>query len=79
MSVASICININPPYGIKNLEICRANMAWCSDISYVKLPQGHVYVVAIVDIYSHIILDYEVSNTLDTDFCIRCLERCLIK
>jgi len=67
------------PYGLKHLEICRANMAWCSDISYVKLPQGHVYVVAIVDIYSRMILDYEVSNTLDTDFCIRCLERCIDK
>jgi len=67
------------PYGLKSLNICRANMAWCSDISYVKLPQGHVYVVAIVDIYSRMILDYEVSNTLDAEFCIRCLERSINK
>jgi putative transposase len=67
------------PYGLKNLDICRANLAWCSDISYVKLPQGHVYVVAIVDIYSRMILDYEVSNTLDAEFCIRCLERSINK
>ena len=65
------------PYGLKNLEICRANMAWCSDISYVKLPQGHVYLVAIVDIYSRMILDYEISNTLNAESCIRCLERCI--
>lgn len=67
------------PYGLKNLDINRANMAWCSDITYVKLPHGHVYLVAIVDIYSRMILDYEVSNTLDADFCIRCLERCIDK
>lgn len=67
------------PYALKNMDIYRANIAWCSDISYIKLPQGHVYLVAIVDIYSRIILDYEISNTLDADFCIRCLERCIKK
>lgn len=67
------------PYILKNMNINRANLAWCSDISYVKLPQGHVYLVAIVDIYSRMILDYEISNTLDAEFCIRCLERCIKK
>jgi len=65
------------PYVLKNMDISRANIAWCSDISYIKLPQGHVYLVAIVDIYSRMILDYEISNTLDAEFCIRCLERCI--
>lgn len=67
------------PYGLKNLPINKANMAWCSDITYIKLPQGFVYLVAIVDIYSRRILDYEISNTLETEFCIRCLERCINK
>ena len=67
------------PYGLKHMDIYRANIAWCSDISYVKLPQGHVYLVAIVDIYSRMILDYEISNTLDANFCIRSLERCIKK
>lgn len=67
------------PYGLKNLLIEQSNLAWCSDISYVKLPQGHVYLVAIVDIYSRRILDYEISNTLEAEFCIRCLERCISK
>lgn len=66
-------------YVLKNMNIYRANLAWCSDISYIKLPQGHVYLVAIVDIYSRMILDYEISNTLDAEFCIRCLERCIKK
>lgn len=67
------------PYGLKNLPVTKANQAWCSDITYIKLPQGFVYLVAIVDIYSRRILDYEVSNTLEAEFCIRCLERCLSK
>jgi len=67
------------PYVLKNMEMYRANLAWCSDISYVKPPQGHVYLVAIVDIYSRMILDYEISNTLDAEFCIRCLERSIKK
>jgi putative transposase len=67
------------PYVLKNMEIYRANLAWCSDITYIKLPQGHVYLVAIVDIYSRMILDYEISNTLDAELCIRCLERCIKK
>jgi putative transposase len=65
------------PYALKNMNISRANLAWCSDITYVKLPQGHVYLVAVVDIYSRMILDYEISNTLDAEFCLRCLERCI--
>lgn len=65
------------PYGLKNLPVTKANMAWCSDITYIKLPQGFVYLVAIVDIYSRRILDYEISNTLEVEFCIRCLERCI--
>jgi putative transposase len=67
------------PYGLKNMDIYRANLVWCSDISYIKLPHGHVYLVAIVDIYSRMILDYEISNTLDAEFCIRCLERAIKK
>lgn len=67
------------PYGLKNMELNRANLAWCSDITYIKLPQGHVYLVAIVDIYSRMILDYEINNTLEAEFCIRCLNRCITK
>lgn len=67
------------PYLLKNLFINRANMAWSTDISYVKLPSGYMYLIAIIDIYSRSILGYEISNNLETDFCIRCLERCIAK
>jgi transposase InsO family protein len=63
------------PYALKNTNLDRVNLAWCIDITYIKLPQSHIYLVAIADIYSQMILDYEISNTLDAEFCVRCLER----
>ncbi len=80
----SSCTKSNPehkkyPYLLKNMDINKANIAWCSDITYIKLPQGFVYLVAIVDIYSRAILDWEISNTLDSEFCIRTLERSILK
>ena len=66
------------PYGLTNLVIDKANMVWCSDITYIKIDGAHVYLVAIIDVYSRAILDYEISNTLDADFCIRCLNRCIV-
>ncbi len=65
------------PYGLNNLVIDKSNMVWCSDITYIKIGSSHVYLVAIVDVYSRAILDYEISNTLDAEFCIRCLNRCI--
>lgn len=67
------------PYLLKNLIINQANLVWSTDISYVKLSAGYMYLIAIIDVYSRCILGYEVSNTLDTEPCIRCLERCIAK
>jgi putative transposase len=67
------------PYCLKHMVINQANMVWSTDITYIKLPQGHVYLSAIIDNYSRKILDYELSNTLDAEFCIRSLERAVSK
>jgi len=67
------------PYIINNLCISRSNMVWATDISYVKLPTGYMYLIVIIDIYSRCILEYEISNNLGVDFCVRCLERCINK
>lgn len=67
------------PYLLKNMVINQANMAWSIDISYLKLPCGYMYLIAIIDIYSRCILGYEISNSLDTEPSIRCLERCILK
>jgi putative transposase len=67
------------PYILKDKEIRHINQAWSADITYIKLPGGRVYLIAILDIYSRKILSWEISNTMDTRFCINALDRALKK
>jgi len=67
------------PYLLRNLMINKANMVWATDITYIKLPSGYMYLMVIIDVYSRCILDYQLSNTLDASFCIECLNRCIGK
>lgn len=63
------------PYLLKNIEIKRANQAWQTDITYIKLPGGRIYLTALLDIYSRKTLAWELSNTMDTGFCIRAFDK----
>ena len=65
------------PYLLRDLSIERANQAWASDISYIPMAKGFMYLVAIMDWYSRRVLSWRVSNTLDADFCIEALEDAL--
>jgi putative transposase len=65
------------PYLLRELAITRANQVWSTDITYVRLRQGFLYLVAILDWYSRYVLAWELSNTLDTSFCLVALERAL--
>ena len=65
------------PYLLKGLEIKGPNQVWCSDITYIPLQQGFMYLVAVMDWWSRYVLAWEISNTLETDFCIRAWERAL--
>jgi putative transposase len=67
------------PYLVKNLDIDRPNMVWCTDITYIRLKHGFVYLVAVLDWYSRKVLSWRLSNTLDTHFCIDALEEALEK
>ena len=67
------------PYLLRDLSIERANQAWASDISYIPMAKGFMYLVAIMDWYSRRVLSWRVSNTLDTDFCIEALEEAVIR
>jgi len=67
------------PYMLKNLIVGHANMVWCTDITYLKLPTGFMYLIAIIDVYSRCILGYEISNNLEAEFCISCMERAIAK
>lgn len=65
------------PYLLRGLEINRADQVWCTDITYVRLKGGFVYLVAVMDWYSRKVLSWEVSNTMDDSFCVSALERAI--
>jgi len=66
------------PYLLKGLEIKHPNHVWVSDISYIKLPGGNVYLVAILDLYSRKVLSWNVSNTMDVEFCLYALKSAMV-
>lgn len=65
------------PYLLRNVPIERVNQVWSTDITYIPMPVGFMYLVAIIDGYSRYVLSWELSNTLDADFCITALHRAL--
>lgn len=65
------------PYLLRNLKIERPNQVWCADITYIPMRRGFLYLVAILDWHSRKVLAWEVSNTLDTAFCLRALRRAI--
>ena len=67
------------PYVLTGMTIDRSDQVWSTDITYVRLSQGFVYLVAIMDWYSRYVLSWEVSVTLDSHFCVSALERALIR
>jgi len=67
------------PYLLRGLAIERANQVWCSDITYIPMTKGFVYLVAIMDWHSRKVLSWRLSNTLDTGFCVAALNEALAK
>ena len=67
------------PYLLRNVEVTRPNQVWASDITYVPLRHGFLYLVAIMDWYSRYVLSWRLSNTLTGSFCIEALEEALHK
>lgn len=65
------------PYLLRNLPIVKPNQVWSTDITYIPMRGGFVYLTAIIDWYSRYVLTFELSNTLDTTFCIRALHSAL--
>ena len=67
------------PYLLRYLNIDRSNHVWATDITYIPMRQGFVYLVAIMDWYSRRVLAWRLSNTLSTDFCIEALEEAIAR
>ena len=57
------------PYLLRGLEVIRPNHVWSTDITYIRLARGFVYLVAVMDWYSRKVLSWQLSNTLDGGFC----------
>lgn len=67
------------PYLLRGVEIVRRDQVWSTDITYLPMPKGFMYLTAIVDWYSRYVLTWEISNTLDAAFCLEALDRSLEK
>jgi len=65
------------PYLLRELEINRANQVWCTDITYIPMHKGFLYLVAIMDWHTRKVLSWRLSNSLDTAPCIEALEEAL--
>ena len=73
---------INPqnriyPYLLKYLIINKPNQVWASDITYIRMRRGFIYLIAIMDWFSRFVLSWSTSITLDNDFCLRALQKAL--
>jgi putative transposase len=67
------------PYLLGNLAIERPNQVWASDITYLPMAHGFLYLVAIIDIASRKVLSFRLSNTLTADFCVEALQEAMAK
>lgn len=65
------------PYLLGNIDISCPNQVWCSDITYIPMPLGFLYLVAVMDWFSRYVLAWELSNSLESEFCIAAVERAI--
>ena len=67
------------PYLLRKLAIVRPSQVWATDISYIPMAKGFVYLVAIVDWFSRKVLSHWVSISMEADFCVEALEEALAR
>lgn len=66
------------PYLLRGLTVTKSNQAWMVDITYLRMPDGFMYLVALIDVYSRYVVGWSLSNTLDTEFCLDALKMGLV-
>ena len=66
-------------YKLRGLDIVRANQVWSTDITYIKIAGGMVYLAAVIDWYSKAVLSWRISNTMDTELVMSVLNEALLK
>jgi putative transposase len=67
------------PYLLRHLKVVRPNQVWGMDITYVPVGNGHMYLVAIIDLYSRFIVGWSLSNTMTSQWCKECLEMAIVQ
>lgn len=67
------------PYLLRGMTIDRPNQVWATDITYIPMARGHMYLIAIMDWASRKVLSWRLSNTLDAHFCVEALKEALLK
>lgn len=65
------------PYLLNGLSISYANQVWCTDITYIPMKHGFLYLTAIIDVYSRKIMGWGISNTMTADWCKQVLEEAI--
>ena len=65
------------PYLLRNLTIDRPNQVWSTDVTYIPMARGFVYLVAVIDWFSRRVLSWRVSNSMTADFCVEALEEAI--
>jgi len=67
------------PYLLRNVVVSRANQVWSTDISYIPMKRGFVYLIAVIDWFSRRVLSWKLSITMDVSFCLEALDEALKK
>lgn len=67
------------PYLLRGMRIDRPNQVWAADITYIPMPRGFLYLVAVMDWHSRKVLAWRLSNTMEADFCVEALEEALTR
>ena len=67
------------PYLLRDLPIVRPNQVWCTDITYIPMRRGFLYLVAVMDWQSRRVLSWRLSNTMDVSFCVEALEEAMAR
>lgn len=65
------------PYLLRGREIKEVDEVWCADITYIPMAKGHAYLVAVMDWHSRAVLSWELSNTMDSTFCVKALKEAM--
>ena len=65
------------PYLLRGVHIVRVNHVWSADITYIPMLNGYMYLVAVIDWYSRYVVSWELSNSMESFFCVSALERAL--